>query len=102
MLAVIQTGGKQYIVKAGDKLRVEKLAAEAGQQFSFDAVLLRANEDGTEMEIGMPRLEKSIDGLVESQVRDRKIRVVKFKNKIRYRRVHGHRQHKTMVKIGKV
>ncbi|OGH82938.1 MAG: 50S ribosomal protein L21 [Candidatus Magasanikbacteria bacterium RIFOXYB1_FULL_40_15] len=100
MYAVIETGGKQYLIKSGDTLKVEKLDAEAGKEFVFDKVLLLAEDDGTDVKIGMPYLDGvSISAEVMEQGRNKKIRVVKFKRKVRYRRVAGHRQHFTKVKV---
>ena len=98
MFAVIKTGGKQYLVHSGDVLKIEKLDVEPGKEVVFDKVLLVANEDGTDVKIGTPYLDGvSIAATVESQSRDKKIRVVKFKRKVRYKRVRGHRQNKTRV-----
>jgi len=100
MFAVIETGGKQYLIKTGDTLKIEKLAVEAGEDTVFDKVLLLAKEDGTDVKIGTPYLEGvSVAASVEEQGRDKKIRVVKFKRKIRYKKVYGHRQHFTKVKV---
>ena len=103
MFAVIETGGKQYLIKTGDTLKIEKLAVEAGEDTVFDKVLLLASEDGKDVKIGTPYLDGvSIGASVELQGRSKKIRVVKFKNKIRYKRVHGHRQHFTKIKVKEV
>ena len=103
MFAVIETGGKQYLVHEGDTVKVEKIEAAEGDKITFDKVLLVASEDGATMNIGEPYLAgKSIDATVESQGRDKKIRVVKYKNKTRYKRTLGHRQHVTTVKIGAI
>ncbi len=103
MFAVIETGGKQYLIKTGDSLRVEKLDAEAGKEVVFDKVLLLAKEDGSDVQMGTPYLEGvSIAATVEEQGRSKKLRVVKFKRKVRYKRVRGHRQHFTKVKVKKV
>ena len=103
MYAVIETGGKQYLIKSGDTLKVEKLDAEAGKEFVFDKVLLLAEDDGTDVKIGTPYLDGvSISAEVMEQGRNKKIRVVKFKRKVRYRRVAGHRQHFTEVEIGTI
>jgi large subunit ribosomal protein L21 len=100
MYAVILTGGKQYLVKSGDVLKIEKIEVEAGSEVTFDKVLLTANEDGSDVKIGTPYLEGvTIKGTVEAQGREKKIRVVKYKSKTRYKRVIGHRQHKTTVAI---
>jgi large subunit ribosomal protein L21 len=100
MFAVIETGGKQYLVKSGDSLRVEKLAAEQGTSVTFDKVLLIAEDDGTNVKIVTPYLSGvEVVGSVEQQGRAKKIRVVKYKRKTRYTKVHGHRQHFTKVKV---
>lgn len=100
MFAVIETGGKQYLVKTGDVLKIEKLEVEAGKEVVFDKVLLTANDDGTDVKIGTPYLSGvSISANVEQQGRADKIRVVKYKNKVRYKRVIGHRQDFTKVKV---
>jgi len=100
MIAVIETGGKQYLIKTGSSVKIEKIGDEAGSEVVFDKVLLTAKDDGSDVKIGTPYLDGvSIGATVESQTRTKKIRVVKFKNKIRYKRVHGHRQHQTKVKI---
>lgn len=103
MFAVIETGSKQYLIKTGDTVKIEKLAVEPGKEVVFDRVLLLANEAGTDVKIGTPYLSGvSIAAVVESQVRGKKIRIVKFKNKVRYKRVQGHRQNLTKVKISEV
>ena len=101
MFAVIKTGGKQYLIKTGDTLKIEKLEVEEGKkEVVFDQVLMLAKEDGTDVKIGKPFLEGvSIAATVEEQGRSKKVRVVKFKRKIRYRRVRGHRQAYTKVKV---
>lgn len=100
MLAVIETGGKQYLVREGAALTIEKIAGEAGGEAVFDKVLLLANEDGTEVQVGKPYLEGvTVTAEITGQGRAKKIRVVKFKRKVRYHKVHGHRQHETKVKI---
>ncbi|PIR78723.1 MAG: 50S ribosomal protein L21 [Candidatus Magasanikbacteria bacterium CG10_big_fil_rev_8_21_14_0_10_36_16] len=103
MFAVIQTGGKQYLVKDGDLLKIEKLAVEVGKEVVFDEVLMLANEDGTDVQIGKPFLEGvSIVAMCEEQGKNRTVRVVKYKRKIRYKKVHGHRQRFTKVKVAEV
>lgn len=103
MFAVIETGGKQYLIKTGDTLKVEKLEVEVGKDIVFDKVLLLAKEDGTDVKIGTPYLDGvSIAATAEEQGRSKKVRVVKFKRKIRYKRVIGHRQKFTKVKVKKV
>lgn len=103
MFAVIQTGGKQYLVQSGTILKIEKLDVEAGQQVVFDNVLLTVDDNGENVKIGKPYLSGvTVTGTVEAQGRHDKIRVVKYKRKVRYKRTIGHRQAFTQVKIAKV
>ena len=100
MYYVIETGGKQYLVQSGESVKVEKLLAETGQEISFDKILLTANDDGSDVKIGTPYLTGVVaKAIVEIQGRNKKINVVKYKCKIRYTKVHGHRQHFTKAKI---
>ena len=92
MIAVIKTGGKQYIVKEGDILKIEKLNAEPGAKVSFE-VLLTAEPEGLSVAVGTPLLDKKVEAEVLEQGRGDKISVVKYKAKSRYRRRVGHRQH---------
>lgn len=104
--AIIQTGGKQYKVSPGEKIRVEKLAAEAGTNFVFDKVLLIAEERGTgtqqdaEVKIGTPYVAgaKVSAEILKQDRADKKI-VFKYHSKTRYRKKKGHRQHFTEVRI---
>lgn len=99
--AVIESGGKQYRISAGDKIKVEKLNAEAGASFSFDKVLLLA--DGDSVEVGTPHVSGAkVEGKVLRQARDRKKIVFRYHSKTRYRKKKGHRQHFTEVEIVKV
>lgn len=93
MLAVIATGGKQYLVKTGSKVKIEKLEAAEGEIVKFDKVLLTANDDGTDVKIGTPYVKGfELSGTVAKQGRAAKVRVEKFKRKVRYHKVYGHRQ----------
>lgn len=99
--AVIRTGGKQYKVSAGDKLKVEKLAGAAGDAVTFDKVLLASR--GEDVAIGAPLVDgASVEGKIVRQARDRKKIIFKYKSKTRQRRIKGHRQHFTEVEITKV
>lgn len=100
MLTVIFTGGKQYLVKSGDVLKVEKLPVEEGKKIIFDKVLLSADEDGGNLKIGQPFIDGAkIEASVLKQGKARTVRVEKFKRKVRYHKVHGQRQKYTQVKI---
>jgi len=101
MFAVIKTGGKQYVVKEGDVLSVEKLIAEAGQKLLFEQVLLI--EDGDQTLIGTPVLEAAVvKAEVVRNFKNDKILVFKKKRRKQYRRTRGHRQPLTEVKIEKI
>ncbi len=98
--SVIKTGGKQYIVRTGDKLRIEKLEGEhkVGDTISFDEVLL-TSVDG-KVTIGAPFLEKeSVSAKISEITRDPTILVVKYRAKSRYHKKNGHRQPKFIVEI---
>jgi len=101
MLAVIRTGGKQYVVREGDVLRVEKLGLEAGQSVLFDQVLLIDSDDETL--IGTPILEKAVvKAEVVRTLKDEKVLVFKKKRRKQFRRTRGHRQILTEVKVVKI
>ena len=98
MYAVIQTGGKQYRVQQGDVIYVEKMNSQAGDQVSFDEVLLISNE--TETKIGAPVVAGAkVAGKVLGQVKAAKIMVFKYKAKKNIRKRQGHRQPYTKVEI---
>ncbi len=98
--AIIQTGGKQYKVQEGKKIRIEKLEGVEGSPVAFQEVLFTADEDGKNVAIGTPHVEgAAVKGTITKQGRLKKITVIKFKRKVRYRRKLGHRQHFTEVAI---
>jgi len=100
MIAVIETGGKQYLVKTDQTLKIEKIEGNEGEKVVFDKVLLTAKDDGSDVKIGTPYLEGVIlETEVIKQGRSKKIRVVKFKRKTRYHKVRGHRQHFSQIKV---
>lgn len=99
--AVIKTGGKQYLVKENDKVKIEKIIGEEGQKIDFDQVLLVV--DGDKIEIGQPLLKnKKISAKILKQGKGDKVTVIKFHKKKRYRRKRGHRQLYTQILIEKV
>ena len=98
MYAVIKTGGKQYKVAEGDKLRIEQLPVEEGGTVEFDDVLMVA--DGDDIKVGQPRLDGGkVTAKVLAQGRGEKIKVVKFRRRKHSRTQMGHRQNYTEVTI---
>lgn len=101
MYAVIKTGGKQYRVREGDTLRVEKLSAEQGAKIQFDQVLMVG--EGDDVKLGTPFVSGTqVSATVIGQGRGEKIKVVKFKRRKNYLRQKGHRQAFTEVEITKI
>ncbi|MBI4276283.1 50S ribosomal protein L21 [Candidatus Uhrbacteria bacterium] len=99
MLAVIQTGGKQYLVQEGQTLALEKLPQKSGEGIVFDALLISAL-DGSAVQVGQPTVSGAkVEAEIVEQGKAKKIDVVKFKAKVRYRRKYGHRQPFTKVRI---
>lgn len=100
MYAVIETGGKQYTVKAGDKVKVEKLNANEGDSIVFDKVLLIGGES---VKVGKPYIEGAkVEAKVLAQAKDKKIVVYKYKPKKNERNKKGHRQPFTLVEIADI
>ncbi|MBI3231755.1 MAG: 50S ribosomal protein L21 [Candidatus Doudnabacteria bacterium] len=101
MFAIIETGGKQYLVQKGDRLQIEKLVSDAGSTITFDKLLLTSDEK--DFTLGKPYIQgATVEGKVLKQGRGRKIRVFKYKAKSKYRRTIGHRQHFTEIEITKI
>lgn len=101
MYAVLETGGKQYRVTAGDTLEVERLTVEAGQPVTFDRVLL-VNADG-KLSVGNPTVASAtiLADVVEHK-RGKKVIAFKMKRRKGYHRTVGHRQELTVVKIKEI
>lgn len=99
-IAIIKTGGKQYIVKPGDRVKIEKIKEEEGKKAVFET-LMQASSDGKKVEIGQPDLGKKVEAKVIKQGRARKVKVVKYKSKTRHKVTNGHRQYFTEVEITK-
>ena len=96
--AIVETGGKQYRVKVGDRIRVERIHAEAGSDIALDRVLLLGGAGTTT--VGMPIVDgASVAAHVEEHPRGEKLYVFKYKAKKRYRRKIGHRQELTELTI---
>ena len=102
MYAIIQTGGKQYKVKSGDLVDIEKLDAEVGATVKFEDVLA-VGEEGGKLNIGSPKVAGAVvEAKVVDQFRGKKIVVFKMKRRKSYRRTQGHRQSLTRVEIGEI
>jgi len=99
-LAVIKTGGKQYVVSEGKIIKIEKLEAEKDQTVEFDQVLLVAEDD--KVELGKPTIGGKVSAKILAQGRSAKVIVEKYKPKVRYHKVYGHRQPFTEVQIEKI
>ena len=97
MYAVVETGGKQYRVQAGQTVRVEKLEGELGSKVKLDKVLMVS---GDKTKVGAPYLKNaSVEAEIVEQHRTRKVMVFKYKRRKGYRVKRGHRQHYTGLKI---
>ncbi len=98
MYAVIRTGGKQYKVAAGGKLKVETLPAEVGSEIEINDVLMIA--DGDDIKIGAPVLAgASVKATVLSHGRGEKVMIFKMRRRKHYRKTQGHRQNYTEIRI---
>jgi large subunit ribosomal protein L21 len=99
MYAVIRAGGKQYRVAPGDVVRVEKVGNSANGNVAFDEVLAVAGDDG---QIGKPQSEARVSGQVVEEGRHDKVLVFHYKRKKQYKKLRGHRQPFTAVRITEI
>ena len=101
MYAVIKTGGKQYRVVVGERIKVEKLVGEVGATVTLDQILMLA--DGDKVTIGSPIVQgASIQATVLSHGRGDKVMIFKFRRRKHYRKTQGHRQSYTEIQIGSI
>jgi large subunit ribosomal protein L21 len=101
MLAVIETGGKQYLVEPGKRINIENVEKKEGEEIEFSKVLL-VEKDG-ELKIGNPYVEGvKVVGKVIKQGKQKKITILKYRRKTRYKVKKGHRQPFTRVEILKI
>jgi large subunit ribosomal protein L21 len=101
MMAAIKTGGKQYLVKPGDKIKIEKINEETGKEIIFDQILLLENDK--KLEIGTPLVKGAkVSAKIIKQDKDKKVMILKYKAKTRYKVKKGHRQPFTEVEIIKI
>mgnify|MGYP006287487689 CR=1 FL=1 len=98
MYAIIKTGGKQYKVEEGQVIKIEKLPVDEGENVEFDRVM--AVSDDEDVDFGRPYIDDAkVTGKVVEQGKNKKIIVLKYKPKRRYKKKMGHRQPYTKVKI---
>lgn len=101
MLAVIKTGGKQYIVSKGDEIKIEKIKGKKGDKIEFTDVLLV--EKNKKTELGTPKIKGAkVIGQILEQGKEDKVIIFKYKSKKRYKKKTGHRQPYTKVKITEI
>jgi large subunit ribosomal protein L21 len=101
MYAVIKTGGKQYKVAAGEKIKVEQIAAEVGQEIVIDQVLAVGN--GAELQVGTPLVAgASVKATVVAHGKHDKVRIFKLRRRKHYQKHQGHRQTYTEIQISAV
>ena len=102
MYAVIETGGKQVRVQAGDIIQVEKLEGDVGAKIVFDKVLFMSNpsESSSEVALGQPYISNaSVEAEIVAQGRGDKLTIIKMKRRKQYRRTQGHRQEQTQLLV---
>ncbi len=101
MYAVIETGGKQVRVQAGDIIQVEKLTGDVGAKITFDKVLFVSNpSENSEVKLGQPYVSNAkVDAEIVAQGRGDKVTIIKMKRRKQYRRTQGHRQEQTQLLV---
>lgn len=101
MYAVIKTGGKQYKVAAGEKIKIEQIAADVGQEIVIDQVLAVGN--GADLKVGSPLVAgASVKATVVAQGKHDKVRIFKMRRRKHYQKSQGHRQRFTELQIDAV
>ena len=99
--AIIKTGGKQYLAEEGKEIVIEKIPGKPKDKVEFKEILLFV--DGEKIDIGQPLLKSAkVSGEIKEQIKEKKIKVFKYRAKSRYRKTKGHRQNKTRVTIKKI
>lgn len=99
--AVIKTGGKQYLVKEHGEIYVDRLDKKENEEVDFET-LAEADIDKNEINLGTPILKSKVTGKILENLKGDKIRVARFKAKVRYRKVRGFRPYLSKVKIIKI
>ena len=101
MYAVIKTGGKQYRVSSGEKIKVEQLTADVGSQVTLDKVLMVA--DGDKISIGQPLVQGAkVQATIVGHGRGEKIRIFKLRRRKHFKKQQGHRQNYTEIQINEI
>ena len=100
-IAVVKTGGKQYLVKENDEIIVDKLSGKPKDKIEVETLAV-FDESGSQLDLGMPLVKTKVKAEFLEELRGDKIRVAKFKAKSRYRKVRGFRARLTKIKITKI
>ena len=101
MYAVIKTGGKQYKVAAGEKIKVEQIAADVGQEIVIDQVLAVGN--GAELKVGTPLVSgASVKATIVAHGKHDKVRIFKLRRRKHYQKRQGHRQNFTELQVSSI
>ncbi|MDD5296720.1 MAG: 50S ribosomal protein L21 [Rhodocyclaceae bacterium] len=101
MYAVIKTGGKQYRVVAGEKLKIEQIPADVGAEITLDQILMIG--EGEAVKVGTPLVEgASVKATVVSHGRHDKVKIFKMRRRKHYQKHQGHRQNYTEIQIGEI
>lgn len=99
--AIIKTGGKQCLAEEGKEIVIEKISGKPKDKVEFNEVLLLADKE--KIDIGQPFLKSAkVVGEIKEHIKEKKIKIFKFKAKSRYRKTQGHRQNKSKVVIKKI
>lgn len=97
-LAIIKTGGKQYLVRNNDEIIVDRLDSKDSKNVDLETLAV-FSDDGTGLELGMPLLDKKVKAEVVTDLKGDKVRIAKFRAKVRYRNVKGFRAALTRIKV---
>lgn len=100
-IGIIKTGGKQYIVRENEELIVDKISAEPNDEVQLETLSV-FEADGSSLEMGAPVLSNAIKATIIGHLKGDKVRVARFKAKVRRRKVNGFRAHLTKIKITKI
>ena len=101
MFAVIAAGGHQYRVSEGDTITLTRLPGQVGEKIKFDQVLMVGQSDA--VQVGAPFLSgAAVEATIKEHKRDKKILVFKYKRRKNHKKTRGHRQHLTIVEVGKI